>query len=49
MTYDALTLDRHDPTWHRHTAGAPAKTKRLRRRGARRAARMTLADWMIYE
>lgn len=46
MSYDTLTVDR--PTRHRHPV-ATSRTKRLARKGQRRAARMTLADWMIYE
>jgi hypothetical protein len=48
MTYDLLTVDPRNRTRSR-TAGAPARTKRLGRRADRHAARLTLADWMLYE
>jgi hypothetical protein len=47
MSYDTLTVDRQDAAWTRR-ATTPAR-KRLARRAARRLARQTLADWMLYE
>jgi hypothetical protein len=45
--YDALTTN--PPRDLAHHTFAPAARKRLNRRAARRAARMTVADWMLYE
>lgn len=45
MRYDTLATEIRDRRHPRVTA----RTKTLRRRSDRHAARQTLADWMIYE